>query len=85
MGFSTDAIHFGQEHDPATGAVMVPIHLSSIFAQKELGEGQSYQYSRTGNPTRAALEKCLAQLEAGRHGFAFASGVAAIHASLTLL
>ena len=85
MGFSTDAIHFGQEHDPATGAVVVPIHLSSIFAQKELGEGQPYQYSRTGNPTRAALEKCLAQLEAGRHGFAFASGVAAIHASLTLL
>ena len=85
MGFSTDAIHFGQEHDPATGAVIAPIHLTSIFAQKELGEGQGYQYSRTGNPTRAALEKCLARLEGGAHGFAFSSGVAAIHAAMTLL
>ena len=85
MGFSTDAIHFGQEHDSSTGAVIVPIYQTSIFAQERLGKDQPYQYSRTGNPTRAALEKCLARLEGGKDGLVFASGVAAIHAVLTLL
>ena len=85
MGFSTDAIHVGQEPDPSTGAVVVPIYQTSIFALQEIGKSRGYEYSRSANPTRAALEKCLAALERGTHGFAFASGVAATHAVLSLL
>jgi len=84
MGFSTDAIHIGQEPDPATGAIIVPIYQTSTFVQEELGKHKGYEYARTGNPTRAALEHNLAHLEGGRFGFAFASGMAAINAVLTL-
>jgi cystathionine beta-lyase/cystathionine gamma-synthase len=84
MGFSTDAIHVGQEHDPATGAIIVPIYQTSTYVQEELGKHKGYEYSRTSNPTRAALERNLARLEAGEFGFAFASGMAAINAVLTL-
>ena len=85
MGFSTDAIHIGQEPDPATGAIIVPIYQTSTFVQAELGKHKGYEYARTSNPTRAALERNLASLEHGRFGFAFASGMAAINALLTLL
>jgi cystathionine beta-lyase/cystathionine gamma-synthase len=78
-GFSTRAIHAGQEPDPLTGAVSVPIYQTSTFAQHEVGRTfGGYEYSRTHNPTRTALEQCLASLEGGRHGLAFASGMAAI-------
>ncbi len=85
MGFATDAIHIGQEPDPATGAIIVPIYQTSTFVQEELGKHKGYEYARTGNPTRAALEKNLAALEGGRFGFAFASGMAAVNALMTLL
>ena len=85
MGFATDAIHAGQEPDPATGAIIVPIYQTSTFVQEELGKHKGYEYARTGNPTRAALEKNLACLERGRFAFAFASGMAAINAVLSLL
>ncbi len=85
MGFSTDAIHAGQEPDPSTGAIIVPIYQTSTFVQEELGKNKGYEYARTSNPTRAALEHNLAVLEAGRFGFAFASGMAAINAVLSLL
>ncbi|MEB2312043.1 MAG: cystathionine gamma-synthase [Sorangiineae bacterium] len=75
--FETLAIHAGQEPDPTHAAVMQPIVLSSTFAQREPGKPLRYEYSRSGNPTREALEKCLAALEGGAHGFAFASGSAA--------
>jgi cystathionine gamma-lyase/cystathionine beta-lyase/cystathionine gamma-lyase/homocysteine desulfhydrase len=84
MGFATDAIHVGQEPDPATGAIIVPIYQTSTFVQEELGKHKGYEYSRTANPTRAALERNLAALEHGRFGLAFASGMAAINAVLTL-
>jgi cystathionine beta-lyase/cystathionine gamma-synthase len=84
MGFSTDAIHIGQEPDPATGAIIVPIYQTSTYVQEELGRHKGYEYSRTSNPTRVALERNLARLEAGQFGFAFASGMAAINAVLTL-
>jgi cystathionine beta-lyase/cystathionine gamma-synthase len=85
MGFATDAIHQGQEPDPATGAVVVPIYQTSTYVQEELGKHKGYEYSRTGNPTRAALERSMAALEGGRRGLAFASGMAAINAVMTLL
>ena len=84
MGFATDAIHVGQEADSATGAIIVPIYQTSTFVQEELGKHKGYEYARTGNPTRAALEKNLACLEGGRFGYAFASGMAAINALMTL-
>ncbi|HYM63951.1 MAG TPA: cystathionine gamma-synthase [Gaiellaceae bacterium] len=77
MDFETRAIHDGQEPDPATGAVIVPIFQTSTYVQEEAGKTKGYEYSRTGNPTRAALETCLASLESADHGFAFASGMAA--------
>lgn len=77
MDFETRAIHDGQEPDPATGAVIVPIFQTSTYVQEEAGQTKGYEYSRTGNPTRAALETCLASLESAEHGFAFASGMAA--------
>ena len=83
MGFATDAIHVGQEPDPATGAIIVPIYQTSTFVQEELGKHKGYEYARTSNPTRVALEKNLARLEGGEFGFAFASGMAAINALMT--
>jgi cystathionine beta-lyase/cystathionine gamma-synthase len=77
LGFSTRAIHVGQAPDPATGAVIVPIYQTSTYAQSEVGVHKGYDYSRTANPTRAALEACLASLDSGRYGLAFASGMAA--------
>jgi cystathionine gamma-synthase len=82
-GFSTRAIHAGQAPDPATGSVIVPIHATSTYAQDGVGGlREGYEYSRTGNPTRSALETCMAELEGGRHGRAFASGMAATDALL---
>jgi cystathionine gamma-synthase len=76
-GFETLAIHAGQDPDPTTGAVIVPIYQTSTYVQTEVGKHQGYEYSRSGNPTRTALETCLAALEGGRTGLAFASGLAA--------
>ncbi|MBA3906755.1 MAG: cystathionine gamma-synthase [Pseudonocardiales bacterium] len=77
-GFSTKAIHAGQEPDPTTGAVITPIHPSSTFAQDGVGGTRAgYEYSRSSNPTRTALQECLAALEDGRHGIAFGSGMGA--------
>ncbi len=76
-GFDTRAIHVGQEPDEATGAITVPIHLSTTFVQAAPGQHQGFEYARTANPTRAALERCVAGLEAAEHGMAFASGMAA--------
>ncbi|NNE67514.1 MAG: cystathionine gamma-synthase [Pyrinomonadaceae bacterium] len=85
MGFSTVAIHAGNEPDSATGAVSVPIYQTSTFAQDALGEHKGYEYARTQNPTRAALEKNIAALEGADFGFAFASGMAATDAVLKLV
>lgn len=85
MKFATKAILIGQEQDASTGAVIVPIHTSSTFAFQEIGVHKGYEYSRCGNPTRTALETCLASLEEGKHGVAFASGLAAEHAVLSML
>jgi cystathionine gamma-synthase len=76
-GFETLAIHAGQDPDPATGAVIVPIYQTSTYVQSQVGQHAGYEYSRSGNPTRTALETCLAALEGGRTGLAFASGLAA--------
>ncbi len=84
-GFSTRAIHAGQSPDPTTGAVVVPIYQTSTFAQDAVGKHRGYEYARTGNPTRAALEQCIASLEGGAHGLAFASGMAAEAAVMQLL
>lgn len=84
-GFSTRAIHAGQEADPATGATIVPIYATSTYTQEAPGKHKGYEYSRTGNPTRTALEKCLAALEGGERGLAFASGLAATSAVLSIL
>jgi len=85
MGFATDAIHAGQEPDPATGAVTMPIYQTSTYVQEELGKHKGYEYSRTGNPTRTALERNMAALEGGAVALAFASGMAATNAVMTLL
>jgi cystathionine beta-lyase/cystathionine gamma-synthase len=77
MKFETLSIHAGQEPDPTTGAVMTPIYQTSTYVQDGVGKHRGYEYSRTGNPTRAALEACLAELEAGQFGLAYASGLAA--------
>lgn len=82
---STRVIHGGQSHDPLTGAVMVPIYATSTYAQRAPGEHQGFEYSRTQNPTRFAYERCVADLESGQRGFAFASGMAAIATVLELL
>jgi cystathionine gamma-synthase len=84
-GFETRAIHAGQSPDEASGAVVVPITLSTTFAQTAVGEHKGFEYSRSGNPTRAALETCVASLEGARHGLAFASGLAAEDNVLRLL
>ena len=83
--FDTRAIHAGQPNDLATGSVTTPIHQTSTFGQTEPGVNKGYCYARTGNPTRSALEENLAAVENARHGLAFASGMAAIHAVLSLL
>ena len=85
MGFSTTAIHAGNEPDTATGAVSVPIYQTSTYAQESLGKHKGYEYARTQNPTRAALERNIAALEGAKFGFAFASGMAAIDAVLKLV
>jgi cystathionine gamma-synthase len=77
MDFETRAIHEGQEPDPATGALTVPIYQTSTYAQEAVGEHKGYEYSRVANPTRTALQLCLASLEGAEHGVAFASGMAA--------
>jgi cystathionine gamma-synthase len=84
-GFSTRAIHAGQDPDPATGAVIVPVYQTSTFAQSAVGEHAGWDYARSGNPTRDALQAALASLEGARHGFAFASGLAAGDAVLRTL
>ncbi|MBA3536242.1 MAG: aminotransferase class I/II-fold pyridoxal phosphate-dependent enzyme [Tatlockia sp.] len=83
--FNTRAIHAGQEADPSTGAVMTPIYATSTYRQSAPGVHQGYEYSRTQNPTRAAYEACVASLESGKQGFAFASGMAAINTVIDLL
>jgi cystathionine beta-lyase/cystathionine gamma-synthase len=85
MKFSTKAIHSGQDADLTTGAIMIPIYQTATFAQAGIGENKGYEYARTGNPTRTALEACIAALENGRYGLAFASGLAAEQAILSLL
>ena len=85
MGFATTAIHIGSEPDEATGAVTVPIYQTSTYAQDALGKHKGYEYARTQNPTRSALERNVAALEGARFGFAFASGMAAIDATLRLV
>ena len=85
LGFSTRAIHGGQSPDPSTGAVMPPIYATSTYAQSSPGVHQGYEYSRTQNPTRGAYERCIADLEGGTRGFAFASGMAATATLLELL
>src|SRR3954470_23638591 len=85
MGFATTAIHTGSEPDEATGAVTVPIYQTSTYAQDALGKNKGYEYARTQNPTRSAVERNVAALEGGRFGYAFASGMAAIDATLRLV
>ena len=85
MGFSTDAIHAGQIPDPTTGAVITPVYLTSTYAQPELGKNTGYEYGRTHNLTRQALEKNIAVLEKGKYGIAFASGLAATNALMSLV
>ena len=85
MKFATKVIHAGQEPDPSTGAIMTPIFQTSTYAQSGLGENKGYEYSRSHNPTRTALENCLTALEDGQFALAFASGMAAETAILSLL
>jgi cystathionine gamma-lyase len=85
LGFATRAIHAGQEPDPTTGAVMVPIYATSTYVQESPGRHKGYEYARTQNPTRMAFERCIADLEGGRAGFAFASGMAAMATLLDAL
>jgi cystathionine gamma-lyase len=85
MRFATKAIHVGQEPDPATGATIVPIYQTSTYTQEAPGQHKGYEYSRTANPTRTALEECVASLEGGEYGLAFASGLAATVATMSLL
>jgi len=85
MRFSTRAIHAGQEADPATGATIVPIYQTSTYTQADIGVHKGYEYSRTGNPTRTALEACLAALEDAEYGLAFATGMAATSTIMAML
>jgi cystathionine gamma-lyase len=85
MKFATKAIHAGQEPDPSTGAIMTPIFQTATYVQEGLGEHKGFEYSRSGNPTRSALEACIAAIEDGKYGLAFASGMAAESAILSLL
>src|SRR5256712_12923381 len=83
--FATRAIHAGQEPDPTTGAIMTPIYATSTYVQESPGKHKGYDYARSINPTRLAYEKCVADLESGTRGFAFASGLAAMSTALDLL
>ncbi len=83
--FATRAIHAGQSPDPSTGAIMQPIYATSTYVQESPGVHRGYEYSRTQNPTRMAFERCVADLESGKHGFAFASGMAATGTLLELV
>src|SRR6186997_2106462 len=83
-GFSTRAVHAGQQEDPLAGAVMTPIYQTSTYVQEGLGKHRGYEYGRTQNPTREALERNVASLEGGTYGFAFGSGLAALDAILKL-
>src|SRR6266566_603704 len=83
--FSTVCLHAGQEPDPSTGAIITPIYQTSTYVQEELGKHKGYEYARTQNPTRAAVERNIAAIESGKAAFAFASGMAAIGAIATLL
>src|SRR6267142_5207609 len=85
MGFRTDCIHAGQEPDPTTGAVTIPIYQTSTYVQQGLGQHKGYEYARTHNPTRRALEKNLTALEGGTDAYCFASGMAATQAVLSLV
>ncbi|MEN8125209.1 MAG: cystathionine gamma-synthase [Bacteroidota bacterium] len=85
MKFNTKVVHGGQQHDPSTGAVMTPIYQTSTYAQNSPGKHKGYEYSRTANPTRTALEKSFASIENGKYGFAFGSGLAAVDAVIKLL
>ena len=85
QGFATRAVHAGQSPDPSTGAVMTPVYLTSTYAQESPGKHRGYEYSRTQNPTRMAWERCIADLESGTRGFAFASGMAATATLLELV
>ncbi len=85
MGFATDAVHAGQEPDPTTGAVTIPIYQTSTYAQEGIGKHKGYEYARTQNPTREAWERCVAALEGGLDGIAFSSGLAAISTIVHLL
>ena len=85
QGFGTKAIHAGQSPDPTTGAIMTPVYMTSTYVQAAPGQTKGYDYSRSHNPTRTALEQNLAALEGGRFGLGFASGMAAIHCVLNLL
>ena len=84
-GFATRAIHAGQDPDPTTGATIVPIYQTSTYTQEAPGVNKGYEYSRSGNPTRASLEECMASLEGARYGLAFASGLAATTAVMSTL
>src|ERR1700751_6391173 len=77
MEFETRAIHAGQEPDPATGAIITPIYQTSTYAQEAVGVHKGYDYARVSNPTRTALQLCLASLESAEHGIAFSSGLGA--------
>ena len=83
-GFGTRAIHAGQRPDPLAGAIMTPIYLTSTYVQDGLGENKGYEYARGKNPTREALERNVAALEGGRHGFAFASGMGCLDSIMKL-
>src|SRR5439155_119338 len=85
MGFATDCIHAGQEPDPTTGAIVVPIYQTATYVQEGIGKHKGYEYARTQNPTRRALEKNLAALEGGTDAYCYASGMAATHAVMSLL
>ena len=85
LDFETRAIHEGQEPDPTTGAITTPIYLTSTYVQDAVGEHKGYDYSRVANPTRTALQQCLASLESAEHGVAFASGLGAVTTIMHLL
>jgi len=85
MGFATNAIHVGQEPDPATGAVVAPIYQTSTYVQTELGKDKGYDYARTNHPNRKALERTVAKLEGGQSAYVFSSGMAGIDAVFRLL
>src|SRR6058998_149595 len=83
--FATRAIHAGQEPDPSTGAIMTPIYATSTYVQESPGKHKGYDYARSINPTRSAYERCIADLESGKRGWAFASGLAAMATALDAL